>query len=143
MLRRSYAWHGRPPLLAAPGLGAPRRGIVQWAGLQRVMRWVPGALPGGYLRFLHVVINDSKQSSTFRRSGTRGRALAGRGSLGRLCRHHPCSGWPSSHWPLAGDPVIGGRHRAIVIFIAAGVSITPSSVIRRRVYPHRVLHAGR
>jgi len=113
----------------------------RWEHL-RVTTWFADQVWGRHL-FLLIVINDSKQSSMFRRSGARGRAVAGRRSLHRFCQHHSCLGWSSSHWSLVGESIVGGRRCLTVIFITAGVSVTPSSIIHRRVYPCRVFHAGR
>ena len=49
-------------------------------------------------------------------------------------------GWLHSHWPLPGHPVICGRCSAALVFIAAGVLETPSSIVCRWVHPSRMIH---
>jgi hypothetical protein len=138
------AWSERACSSGACAMGgsSARRVLGARTTLIRTTTWSADQI-WGRLLFLLIVINDSKQSSTLRRSGARSRALAGRGPLRRLSWHHPRLGLLPSHRSLVGDSVIGGRHCLTVIFITTGVSITPSSVIHRRVYSCRVLYAGR
>jgi hypothetical protein len=76
-----------------------------------------------------LVVSDPHEPTTLR-------------SLAGLHRQCLCRGWPYGHWPFSRHPVLGGRCRSVLLFFAAGVLGTPSSIVHWRVHPSRLVHTG-
>ena len=79
------------------------------------------------LFLLLVVVGDSNEPTTLR-------------SLAGLRRQRLRRRWIQRRWPFPRHPVLGGRGRAVLFLLAAGVLRTPSSIALRRVHPRRIFH---
>ena len=78
-------------------------------------------------RLLLLVVGDPDERTTFRR-------------LAALCRQRLCRGRIHCQWPFPHYPVLGGRGGTVLLLLAAGVLMTPSSVVLWQVHPRRILH---
>ena len=94
----------------------------------------------GRLVLFVVIVDNSHKPATLG-------SLAGR----PLARQRVCSRprwncfrgrWLHSHWPLPGHSVISGQCWTVLVLVAAGVLVTPNSIVCRRVYPSRMVHIG-
>ena len=93
----------------------------------------------GRLILVIIVDNPHKPASL---GGLAGRPLAHRRVCSRPRWNCFRGRWLHSHWPLPGHSIISGRCWIVLVLVAAGVLVTPSSIVCRRVYPSRMIHTG-